>query len=105
MCIRDRIDAGLFLWEDFFVGGVCLVGCEEGFLEVGGFFFFRFYQLPTQTPPTPLSPPKRGFRLFSFFIEGSAFRKQPWRQKVYEKEHKGKLISPCGEARQSLAFP
>lgn len=90
----------IFLWEAFVWSAA-----RKVFWKWEGFFFFRFYQLPTHTPPTPLSPPKRGFRLFSFFIEGSAFRKQPWRQKVYEKEHKGKLISPCGEARQSLAFP
>ena len=36
-------------------------------------FPFRFYQLPTQSPQTPLPPPKRGFSFYSLF---TAFMEQ-----------------------------
>ena len=31
-------------------------------------FFLRFYQLPAQSPQTPLPPPKRGFSFFSLLL-------------------------------------
>ena len=79
------------------MGGVCLVGCEEGFLEVGGNFFLSVLSASHPNTPNPSFSPKEGLSLVFFFIEGLAFRKQPWRRKVYEKEHKGKLTPPYGE--------
>lgn len=48
----SRMDMGLFIPRRFII-----------IREERGYNLFRFYQLPTQTPPTPLSPPKRGFSL------------------------------------------
>lgn len=43
---------------------------------------FMLYQLPTQTPPTPLSPPKRGFSLLEKEnapeISSGAFHLESW---------------------------
>lgn len=82
----------IFLWEAFVWSAA-----RKVFWKWEGFFFFRFYQLPTQTPPTPLSPPKRGFRLFSFLSRDWLSGNSLGAGKFMKKEHKGKLTPPYGE--------
>lgn len=81
-------------------------GCEEGFLEVGGNFFpFGSISFPPKHPQ-PLFLPQRGaFACFLFLSRDRLSGNSLGTGKFMKKEHKGKLISPCGEARQSLAFP
>jgi len=61
------------LWEDFFVGGACLVGCEEGFLEVGGNFFLSVLSASHPNTPNPSFSPKEGLSLVFFFYRGIGF--------------------------------
>lgn len=83
-----------------------MVGCEEGFLEVGGNFFLSVLSASHPNTPQPLFLPQRGaFACFLFLSRDRLSGNSLGTGKFMKKEHKGKLISPCGEARQSLAFP
>ena len=53
-------------------------------------FPFRFYQLPTQSPQTPLPPPKRGFSFYSLF---TAFMEQNFAGK-FSLKRRVLLIAP-----------
>ena len=55
------------------MGGVCLVGCEKGFLEVGGIFFLSVLSASHPNTPNPSLGEKEGLSLVFFFYRGIGF--------------------------------
>lgn len=74
-----------------------MVGCEEGFLEVGGIFFLSVLSASHPNTPNPSFSPKEGLSLVFFLSRDRLSGNSLGTGKFMKKEHKGKLTPPYGE--------